>query len=223
MQDNLTQIAIVLDRSGSMGVVRDATIDSFNEFINHQKIDADAKPVNLLFVQFDSEGPHDVVFEGGVKYFQGLSQDTYVPRAMTPLHDAMGWTIAKLGDKLAATPEDQRPSKVIFVVLTDGLENASREFTRERVAEMVKQQTDAYKWVFLFLAANQDAVLSAKGFNIAAGSALSYNNTASGMRSGTGSASSVADLWKYSNASSFDPASMGFTDEDRKKAVEENK
>src|SRR6266849_4450958 len=99
MRQDLTQIAIILDRSGSMSSVREATIESFNGFIENQKKDPNG--VNLLFVQFDSQGPHEVVFEGDLKNFAGLTKDTYVPRASTPLHDAMGWTIEELGRRLS--------------------------------------------------------------------------------------------------------------------------
>jgi len=211
MKSNATQIALVLDRSGSMESVREATIDAFNEFINGQK--ADPNEVNLLFVQFDSAGPHDIVFDGLIKDFSGLSLDNYVPRDLTPLHDAIGWTVTELGRRLSGVSEDQRPEKVVVVILTDGLENASTDFTNETVAALVKQQTDIYKWAFVFLAANQDAVLTAKGLNIKKGSALSYNSNGLSLRSMSASLNCSVDLWKYSNADA-----PTFTDEDREQA-----
>src|SRR6266550_366063 len=199
MKDNSTQIALVLDRSGSMSNVKQATIDSFNEFINGQKLDPNE--INLLFVQFDSDGPHDIVYDGDIKNFQGLTKDNYVPRGMTPLHDAIGWTVTTLGVRLATAPEDQRPSKVLVVILTDGAENASHEFNKTSIAALIKEQTDVYKWAFMFLAANQDAVLTAEGFNISAGNALTYNSNDKSLHSMSGSRSCTVDLWKYSNSS----------------------
>lgn len=218
MKENLTQIAIVLDRSGSMATVREATIEAFNGYIKQQQDSGD--DINLLFVQFDTEGPHDIVSDGKIKDAIFLNHDNYLPRGGTPLHDAIGWTVTELGTRLAKLPENERPGKVIVVILTDGQENSSREFNHESVAALIKQQTETYKWLFVFLAANQDAVLTASTYNIHAGHSLSYVGAA-GMRSATGSASYVTDLWKYA-PSTFDPSAVMFTDEDRIKAKQED-
>lgn len=181
MKNDLTQIAVVLDRSGSMSSVREATIEAFNEFVNGQKaVPGDA---NIMLVQFDSEGPHDVVFDKPIAEVPKLTLDTFVPRAMTPLHDAMGWTITEVGKKLSAIPESDRPGKVVFVVLTDGQENHSKEFNQKSVAEMVRLQQEKYRWTFIFIGANQDAVLTARGFGISQDTALSYNSNKQSIRS----------------------------------------
>lgn len=204
MKDNLTQIAIVLDRSGSMATVRQATQESFEGFIKGQQ--SGPGDTNLLFVQFDAQQPYEIIFDGHVKDFKSFD---FQPRGGTPLHDAIGHTVTNLGRKLANMPEDERPAKVMVVIVTDGQENSSTDFNQETIANLIKEQTEQYNWAFLFLAANQDAVLSASRYNISRGSALTYNSNNESVNSMAFAASSVVDLWKYSNAK------PEFTEQDR--------
>jgi|SRR5665213_755010 len=208
MKDGLTQIAVVLDRSGSMGGIQKATIESFNGYIDTQKASGD--DVDVLFVQFDTENSYEVMHDGKISDCPVLTDDNYQPRGGTPLHDAIGQTITSLGERLAAKPESERPSKVVVLILTDGYENASHIYDTERVAALVKQQTEIYKWLFVFLGANQDAILTAKSYAIHAGSSMTYNATSGGIRSAIGAASSITDLWKFSS-SSLDPCAVNFT------------
>ncbi|MBA3884070.1 MAG: VWA domain-containing protein [Chthoniobacterales bacterium] len=109
-----------------------------------------------------------------------LNDETYEPRNNTALLDAIGQTIDELGKSLAALPEKDRPGQVIVAILTDGLENASRRYAWTDVADRIKQQTAGYKWTFLFLGANQDAIATAAQLNIAAGNSASYVADAAG-------------------------------------------
>jgi hypothetical protein len=102
-----------------------------------------------------------------------LTADTYVPRGTTALLDAIGRTIDELGARLAAMPAADRPGKVIFVIITDGLENASREYTREQVFQRIRHQSDVYGWEFVYLGAKQDAIAAGAQVGIDAGFALS--------------------------------------------------
>jgi len=113
----------------------------------------------------------------------GLTTETYVPRNCTALLDAIGTTIHDLGKRLSEIPEQDRPGQVIVSILTDGLENASRQFTWKDVAALIKQQTETYKWTFLFLGANQDAIATAAQISIAASNAATYAADAVGSRS----------------------------------------
>ena len=207
MKANYTQIAIVLDRSGSMGSVRQATVEAFEGFMENQK--KDPNQTDVLFVQFDGESPHDVVFDGDAKKFDKLQ---YSPRGSTPLHDAMGWTITTLGRRLEGLPEAERPDKVLIVIMTDGEENSSLEYNHASVAELVKHQQDNYNWQFLFLGANQDAVLTAKTYNIAIHASSCFDPSSTGMRSAIGAMNATTDMWKYSNSN----AKIEITDEQRK-------
>lgn len=148
------EIACIIDRSGSMGTVTESAISGFNQFLKEQK-ELPGEAVLSLFL-FDDEylTLHDGVPIADVPE---LTTKTYVPRAMTALNDAIGKTVTTIGERLSNAPEEQRPDKVIIVILTDGLENASKEYSREKISEMIKHQEDVYSWEFIYLAANQDA------------------------------------------------------------------
>jgi len=149
-----THIAVLLDRSGSMEAVKDETISGFNYFLKEQKAAGDNASFTL--VQFDSQST-DVVHEARpVRDVPNLNGDTYQPRGSTPLLDALGETINSTGRTLAAIPDPNRPDKVVFVVITDGEENASHKFTKSQVKEMIGHQTEKYNWQFIYLGANQE-------------------------------------------------------------------
>ena len=111
-----------------------------------------------------------------------LTDDTYQPRGCTALLDAIGQTIDDLGLRFAAVSEKDRPGQVIVAILTDGLENASQRFTWKEIAGKIKHQTDTYKWIFLFLGANQDAIATAANLSIAANNAANYVADAAGSK-----------------------------------------
>ena len=178
MKENCARIAIILDRSGSMQSVRESTISGFNDFIRSQR--EVPGEVSVKLVQFDDQ--YDVVFDKPLADVPELTQDLFVPRGRTALFDAQGQTIVALGEELAALPESERPSKVIVMTLTDGLENASQHFTVEKIAALIKHQTDVYKWDFIFLGANQDAIHTAATMSIPVGSALTYLATPGSSR-----------------------------------------
>lgn len=179
MKAGLSDITIILDRSGSMQSIRTDTIGGINSFYDDQR----KQPGELLvtLVQFDDQNPYEVVHNCvSVATIPNLSVETFVPRGSTPLYDAVGRGIVSTGERLAKMAEHERPEHVIFVIVTDGQENASREYTAQRIKELIKQQTETYKWSFVFLGANQDAVLSAQAIGIAKNSSLTYAANAVG-------------------------------------------
>ncbi len=179
MQTDLTEIAYVLDRSGSMQSLASDAIGGFNAFIANQKqVEGRA---NFTLVLFDHE--YQVVHKNlDIQQVPELDARTYVPRGQTALLDAVGRTIDDLGAYLAALPEAQRPGKVIVAIFTDGLENASRVYTTERLAASIKHQQEKYSWEFLFLAANQDAIATASTIAIPAGQAVNFTASPMGVR-----------------------------------------
>lgn len=170
MKDNLTYIVVVLDRSGSMGSVQAATIEGINSFIEGQK--TSPGQARMTLIQFDDAYEVNYV-DRPITEVPSLNFDTYKPRGMTALLDAMGRSIDELGERLAALPESERPSKVVVVIQTDGQENHSTKFTHSEVSEKIKHQKEKYGWEFIFLGANQDAIATASTFNIA--NAVTYN------------------------------------------------
>jgi len=211
MKEDLTDINIVLDRSGSMSSVRDDTIGGFNTFLQSQK-EAPGE-AQLTLVQFDHE--YEIVYNGvDVQSVSELTTKTFVPRGSTALLDAIGRTINSTGARLAEMPEEERPGKVIFVILTDGEENSSAEFTKDQINEMIKLQTEIYNWDFVFLGANQDAIKTGASIGIVAGNAMTYAATADGV--GDTYRSSGASMTAY-RVGDVDLKSKFFSDEDRKK------
>ena len=179
MNNTLTEIAFVLDRSGSMGSVAESAVAGFNEFLRDQQ--AAPGQARFTLVLFDDEFlvPADAV---PVAEMVGLDAGTYVPRGSTALLDAIGRTVDNLGKRLATTPEADRPAHVIVAILTDGYENASTDYTARDVAKRIRHQREKYGWQFLFLGANQDAIASAAKLNIAAQDAATFQADAAGAR-----------------------------------------
>jgi uncharacterized protein YegL len=120
---------------------------------------------------------HDIEKLSSVK---DLTLDTYMPNGGTALLDALGATIESVGAKLAALTEDERPSKVLFLVITDGDENASRKFTKTKIKEMVEHQTSIYNWEFVFMGANIDSMSEGSAMGVSRGNAMNYVASANG-------------------------------------------
>ena len=178
MNTELTEISIVLDRSGSMASMAKEAIGGFNALLeSQQKLPGDAR---LTLVLFDHE--YIVAYDGRpIKDVPPLDEHTYVPRGTTALLDAIGRTVNTIGERLDKTPEANRPGKVLIVILTDGLENASQEFKRNQIYSMIKHQRDKYAWEFIFLGANQDAIQAGSLIGIPASNAATFNETPEGV------------------------------------------
>lgn len=226
MNKKYTEIAFILDRSGSMESCQAAAIEGFNRFLDEQqKAEGLAK---LTLVLFDDE--YLVPAQSlPVAEVLPLNNDTYVPRNSTALLDAIGRTIDELGNHFAALPEPDRPAQVIVAILTDGLENASEKYTWKQVARLIKQQTEQYRWTFLFLGANQDAIATAAQLSIAAANSANYVADAAGsravhrslsrkMRSMRSFAMGTATLQEQTDAAA--PMSHLVDEEDRKERSE---
>jgi len=172
-----TEIAFILDRSGSMQSMTKAAISGFNEFLKAQQttLDDDGKPIPATFslMLFDNEYL-PVHYRQDIQTAHPLTLETYVPRGSTALLDAIGRTIDSIGNELAATPEADRPAKVIIAILTDGEENASQLFSMADINQRITHQTEKYQWEFMFLGANQDAIATAALMGIHAHQAATF-------------------------------------------------
>lgn len=209
MRQDLTDITVLLDRSGSMETIRQDMQGGFDRFVEEQR--QLPGECNLTLVQFDDR--YERAYSKPLAEVPPLE---LVPRGWTALLDALGRAILETGERLAALPESERPAKVIFVIITDGQENASRDFTREKVAEMIAHQQEKYGWQFLFLGANQDAIATGTSLGIAAGSSLTYGSHARGVRSSYASLSaSVATM----RTQGFEAAGDYFSQADRQAAA----
>jgi hypothetical protein len=171
---NLTLLAILADRSGSMGPLAKDMNGGIRQMLAEQAQNPGAVVVDIVTFDTVVEHPYDWVRPDDVK------TDVIVPRGSTALNDALGMTIVRLGERLAGMPEDERPGKVIFVVVTDGEENASREYNLPEVRDLVEEQAERWGWEFIYLAANVDAFATGRGYGFAAGQTMSYAPTAEG-------------------------------------------
>ncbi len=178
MKENYSDITVVLDRSGSMGPLTNEVIGAFNTFVDEQKqVEGDA---SFTLIQFDDQ--YEVNCDAiDIQAARHLDETTYVPRGMTALFDAVGKAITSTGTRLSEMDESDRPEKVIFLIQTDGAENASKEFTLNRIKSMIKEQQEVYSWEFVFLGANIDAVSVAADIGISQGRAMKYANNAEGV------------------------------------------
>lgn len=173
MKDNYTHITMILDRSGSMQSVRSDVVGGFNQFLAEQK--AVPGDCTVTLVQFDDQGPYDILRDcTPIKDVEPLGNE-YLPRGMTPLYDAVGRGIVNTGERLANMPEHDRPAKVVFVTITDGLENSSREYNAAKVAAMTKEQQEKYGWQFVYLGANQDALAEGAKVGVVQDCAANYS------------------------------------------------
>ena len=153
------------------------TIGGFNSFISKQK----NQPGEALITTVLFDDQYEVLHNGvNIKDIGPLTNEQYWARGLTAMYDAIGKTINEVGHRLSETPEDERPGKVIFVITTDGLENASKEFTQNKVKDMIQHQTEKYSWEFIFLGANIDSAKEASSIGIELNRVADYEYSAQG-------------------------------------------
>lgn len=155
MDQNLTEIIVIADRSGSMRTVQEETMQGFNAFLAEQQKSKIGQCL-LTYCQFSHE--YEIVHEAlPIEEMRPLDYETFRPMGSTALFDAICHTIDVVGARLAQTPEERRPGSVVVVIMTDGLENSSKKFTMQEVKDRITHQADVYKWAFIFLGQNIDA------------------------------------------------------------------
>jgi len=177
MKKNLTELVFILDRSGSMAGLEKDTIGGFNAMIEKQKAEPGEAVISTVLFDNVSEVIHDRLTLDKVP---GLTQKEYYVRGCTALLDAVGGAIHHIGNVHKYAREEDRPEKTLFVITTDGMENASRRYTYDKVRAMIRRQKERYGWEFLFLGANIDAAREAARFGIAADRAANYHADAMG-------------------------------------------
>ena len=208
MNQNLTDITLVVDRSGSMQAIRADAEGGVNAFIADQA--RQPGEALLTLVQFDTN--YDFV-HSGIPVKQAPKYEL-VPRGATALLDAVGRAINETGARLAKLPENDRPGLVVFVVMTDGQENSSLEFTKSQIKQMIEHQQSAYNWQFTFLGANQDAFAEAEAMGMALAGAANFSaDKVDGALRGT--SAKVARMRQQLMAR--DRVSNEFTEEERNK------
>lgn len=210
---NLTHLVFLLDRSGSMQSIASDIIGGFEAFVAEQRTGEGLCTATLA--QFDNE--YEVVYRGiAVGQVPPLA---LFPRGMTALHDSMGKLITETAAEINVLPEDDKPGTVIVAIMTDGLENASREWRGADIKALVEQQTNDHGWEFLYMGADQDAVEVGRGLGIKDGQSITY---AKGKSHDTLLTVS-GNVRGYRNARMANPAAAmpEFTDTQRKRLADE--
>ena len=201
-----TDIIVVLDRSGSMGFIGESTVNGFNSFVKEQK--AAEGDAFLTLVQFDNQ--YEVNYkEKHIKKVEDLVYGkTFVPRATTALHDAIGRTINEI----------KTENDVVFVIITDGFENASREFNSKVINEMIEAKKKE-GWNFLFLGANQDAIKTGTDLGISASNSMTWNSNSSSVNAFYSNVSGKLSSYRSAKLQDLDTNvvsnTLNFTQEDR--------
>ncbi len=171
MRKGLTEIVFILDRSGSMSGLEADTIGGFNSLIKKQRKEPGQAIVSTVLFDDACDVIHDRV---PMEKLAKLTEDTYFVRGCTALLDAVGGAIHHIGHIHKYARDEDRPEKTLFIITTDGMENASHRYTYKNVKKMVKRQKEKYGWEFLFLGANMDAIAAAGNIGIHADRAVTY-------------------------------------------------
>ena len=179
MKKNLTEMVFILDRSGSMSGLEADTIGGFNGMIEKQKKEEGEALVSTVLFSNASKVIHDRV---PIDKVEPMTDRIYSVGGCTALIDAIGCAIHHIGNVHKYAREEDRPERTIFVITTDGMENASRMYSSDEVKGMVERQREKYGWEFLFLGANIDAVETAGRFGIREDRAVRFHNDAEGVR-----------------------------------------
>ena len=178
MKKNLTELVFILDRRGSMGGLEADTIGGFNAMLTRQKEQEGEANVTTILFDHEVQLLHD---RFPLHAVAPLTEKDYYVRGCTALLDAIGYGVEKMVNIQRRLPEGERAEKVIFVITTDGLENASKRFSYEKIRRMIEQEKERYDWEFLFLGANMDAVKEAARFGISSDRAVRFENDAQGV------------------------------------------
>ncbi|SFS82834.1 VWA domain-containing protein [Paenibacillus sp. 453mf] len=178
MKKRLTELVFILDKSGSMGGLEKDTIGGYNSMLaKQQAVEGECHMTTVLFDN-NYELLHDRI---DIKAVSPITEKEYCVGGMTALLDAIGRTIHKIGNAQKHTSDDSRAEKVMFVIITDGEENSSREYSSEQIKAQIKCQKTKYGWEFIFLGANIDAVETASSFGISADRAQNYHADSEGV------------------------------------------
>ena len=172
MKKNLTELVFILDRSGSMAGLEKDTIGGFNGMIEKQRQEEGEALISTVLFDNHTEVIHDRL---PLNRVSGLTEKEYYVRGCTALLDAVGGAIHHIGNVHKYAREEDRPARTLFVITTDGMENASHRYSYEKVKEMITRQKEVYGWEFLFLGANIDAAREAARFGIAEDRAANYH------------------------------------------------
>lgn len=220
MNSEITELVFILDRSGSMSSMKEEAIGGFNSFLKEQKdLPGEAR---ITVALFDHE--YMLLCDGkNIKEVEPLTDKTYEPRGTTALMDAIGRTLDDVGKRInsaahtcnACGTNAKKPAKVLVAILTDGLENASRDYKKARINEMISHHKKNHDWQFLFLAANQDAFAEGGSMGVLHNMSMNYTMDSAGFTKGFKTLSASAKLYRAVDTEVFATANIGDLTDDQ--------
>ena len=222
MNQNLVEVVVIADRSGSMVSIVDSAIEGFLSFVKAQAaLDGE---VDLSLYTFDDSVDKrldkiSLKKDGIVAFIEASTRQWFSPRGGTALYDTLMHATSEIGKRLASTPEAERPGKVLVLIITDGAENASRLASKETVRAMIEEQTNVYKWEFAYIGANQDSILTATTLGISPRSAINFSASAKGMSNTYEALNNFTSRVRYSAYAGVE-VNTAFSEEEREAAAE---
>ena len=181
MNTNYTHIAVIIDRSGSMADIATDVIGGFNQFLSDQR-NVKTNHATLSLVQFDTMNPFEVIHDfRTLPAIEPLNANTYQPRGGTPLLDAVGHGIKSLDERLTQMREHEKPGQILFRIITDGEENASRQYSHRAIRDLIAARTEQ-GWQFVYLSADLDAFADSDRIGIAESHKMAFDKTGRGTR-----------------------------------------
>lgn len=200
-----TQIVCILDRSGSMGTIIDDAIGGFNEFIDEQKkLEGEATMTTALF-----DDKYDLLYDNvPLKEVKKFDRETWSPRGLTALYDAIGKTINTVRENHKKLKKDERPDKVLVCIVTDGMENHSKEYTNDQIKNLINECEKEHDWSFVYLAANQDAFDVGRSFGVSGGNTYTFTADSTGIYNVSNTLNNAATHYRYSTSDTGDYANL---------------
>ena len=210
MKQGLAKLVFIVDRSGSMSSIASDMEGAIQEVLKEQKETHDGEML-VTFVRFDDQ--YEEVFSD--KPIADVTDTAISPRNMTALLDAIGKTVNNVSEKFEAADEDERPERVLFIIVTDGQENASKEFTRDQVFKLIEEKKTQNRWGFTFIGANQDAIQEGGYLGVNMADAINFRASAKGVKGMSRAISTYTTSYMAQGDASY-------TDQDRLAAMDED-
>ena len=210
MNNNLTELVFVLDKSGSMGGLEKDTIGGFNSMLEKQRKEDGDVVISTVLFDDRMQVIHDRV---GIDGIRDLTSEDYQVGGCTALLDALGKSIKHINKVQKALGEDERPAKTMFVITTDGQENSSHEYSYEKIKKMVEKKQEKKQWEFLFLGANMDAISAAANIGIRADRAANFVCDATGTAVNYSALSRAVSKLRCADAGCVDAALTDWDEE----------
>ena len=201
--EKYVKIINIIDKSGSMKKMKDIAISGFNEFLLNQKdVEGDALVSTALF---SGSRYYEMVYEDvDIQNCKFLDNDNYQPDGLTALYDAIGITINHEIDKLGNLSMEERPEKILCVILTDGDENSSKKFKKDQIKKLIGEMREEFNWEFIFLAADEQASTKAETMGISSGNSYAFTNNAEGLKDAYRGVSFAATSYRNSKSVKLD-------------------